>query len=132
MQLTKRTISGTLNIKKTKTFKRISARFYKNKAGNEPVRDWLLGLNKEDRVSIGTDIQTTEYGWPIGMPTCRSMKDGLHEVRTDLSSKRISRVLFFVDLNKMILLHGFIKKTQKTLKKDLDLAKTRKKEVENG
>ena len=118
-------------MKKTKTFKRISARFYKNKAGNEPVRDWLLGLNKEDRVSIGTDIQTTEYGWPIGMPTCRSMKDGLHEVRTDLSSKRISRVLFFVDLNKMILLHGFIKKTQKTPKKDLDLAKTRKKEVEN-
>ncbi len=117
---------------KTKTFKRVSAQFYKNKAGNEPVRDWLLGLNKEDRVSIGTDIQTTEYGWPIGMPTCRPMKDGLHEVRTDLSNNRIARVLFFIHSNKMILLHGFIKKTQTTPNQDLDLAKTRKKEVKNG
>jgi len=119
-------------MKKTKTLKRVSARFYENRAGNEPVRDWLLGLAKGDRVDIGTDIQTTEYGWPIGMPTCRAMGDGLHEVRTDLSNKRISRVLFFIHANSMILLHGFIKKTKTTPKQDLDLAKTRKKEVENG
>jgi len=119
-------------MKKTKTLKRVSAKFYKNKAGNEPVRDWLLGLTKEDRVDVGTDIQTAEYGWPIGMPTCRPMKHGLHEVRTDLSNKRIARVLFFVHAKNMILLHGFIKKTKTTPNQDLDLAKTRKKEVENG
>ena len=61
--------------------KRVVAKFYKNKAGNEPVRDWLLGLDKKDRVNIGVDIQTNEYGWPIGMPTCRLMGNGLHEVR---------------------------------------------------
>ncbi len=119
-------------MKKTKVFKRVHAEFYKNKAGNEPVRDWLLGLDKKDRVDIGTDIQTVEYGWPIGMPTCRPMKDGLYEVRTDLSNNRISRVLFFFHSNKMVLLHGFIKKTQSTPKQDLNLAKARKKEVENG
>jgi phage-related protein len=110
--------------------KRVVAKFYKNKVGNEPVRDWLLGLDKKDRVSIGADIQTTEYGWPIGMPTCRPMGNGLHEVRTSLTNNRIARVLFIIYRNNLILLHGFIKKTEATSKADLDLAKTRKKEVE--
>ena len=113
-------------------FKRVSAKFYKNHAGNEPVRDWLLSLSKDDRIKIGTDIQTAEYGWPIGMPICRSMKEGLHEVRSDLSNKRIARVLFFIYTNDMILLHGFIKKTKTTSKQDLSLAKKRKREIENG
>tara|TARA_R110000868_G_scaffold118823_2_gene314904 strand:- start:440 stop:622 length:183 start_codon:yes stop_codon:yes gene_type:complete len=59
------------------------------------------------------------------------MGNGLHEVRTDLSNNRIARVLFFIHDEHMILLHGFIKKTQTTPKQDLDLAKQRKKEVEN-
>jgi len=113
-------------------FKRVPAKFYQNKNGIEPVRVWLLSLNKIDRINIGSDIQTTEFGWPIGMPVCRPLKQGIHEVRTSLSNGRISRILFFIYEGNMILLHGFIKKTKALPKQDLSLAKKRKKEVENG
>ncbi len=112
--------------------KKVPAVFYCSDSGNEPVREWLLGLSKEDRKSVGIDIQTVEFGWPVGMPVCRPMKDGLYEVRTNLDHKRISRVLFCLKDGKMVLLHGFIKKTQKTSKPDLELAKKRKKEVDHG
>ena len=112
--------------------KRLHAFFYVSVAGNEPVRDFLVQLNNEDRKAIGEDIATVEFGWPVGMPTCRPMSDGLWEVRTKISNKRASRVLFCVRDGQMILLHGFIKKTQTTPKSDLDLAKDRKREVDNG
>ncbi len=114
------------------TRKRVAAVFYCTDSGKEPVRDWLLKLSKEDRKAIGADIQTVEFGWPVGMPVCRPIKDGLYEVRTNLEDGRISRVLFCFHDGKMVLLHGFIKKSQQTLKPDLDLAKKRKKEVDNG
>lgn len=110
--------------------KRLPAIFYRTGRGTEPVRDWLKDLNKADRLLIGADIKTVEFGWPIGMPTCRSLGNGLHEVRTNLTNGRIARVIFFVRRGKMVLVHGFIKKTQKTPKPDLDLARKRKKEVE--
>lgn len=112
------------------TEKRIRAIFYRNEVGTEPVRDWLKALNKEDRYLIGTDIKTVEFGWPIGMPTCRPMGGGLFEVRTNLPQGRIARVLFCIYDGSCVLLHGFIKKTQKTSKKDLDLAKDRKRKLE--
>lgn len=109
--------------------KRIPARFYRNVNGTEPVRDWLRGLSRVDRRKIGEDIATVEYGWPLGMPTCRSMGAGLWEVRTDLESNRIARVLFCIVDDQMVLLHGFVKKTRKTPNSDVDLARKRKKEV---
>ena len=105
--------------------KRIEAAFYRTEAGTEPVRDWLRGLDREDRLRIGTDIKTVEFGWPIGMPTCRPMGGGLYEVRSDISAGRISRVLFCIEDGAMILLHGFIKKSQKTPTKDIDLGRDR-------
>lgn len=114
--------------------KRLEAFFYKNSNGKEPVRDWLKKLLPEDRKTIGEDIRTVEYGWPIGMPICRPISSykGLFEVRSDISSGRIARVLFFEHKGKMCLLHGFVKKTQSTPKSDLDLADKRKREVKNG
>jgi phage-related protein len=109
--------------------KKVPARFYRNEKGTEPVRDWLQDLGKEDRKKIGADIATVEYGWPVGMPTSRAMGSGLWEVRTNLGDSRIARVLFCLCEGQMVLLHGFIKKTQKTPKADLDLAKKRMKEV---
>ena len=99
--------------------------FYRSESGAEPVRDWLRSLDKQDRFRIGTDIKTVEFGWPIGMPTCRPLGHGLYEVRTSLGN-RIARVLFCIGDGRMILLHGFIKKSRKTPKADLDLARTRK------
>ena len=112
--------------------KKVSAVFFRSDSGSEPVREWLLDLDKADRKSIGADIQTVEFGWPVGMPVCRPMGDGLYEVRTNLDDKRIARVLFCFHASKMVLLHGIIKKTTKTPKPDLDLARTRKRKVENG
>jgi len=110
--------------------KRVPARFYLQEGtGNEPVRDWLLGLPKPDRRKIGVDIKTVEYGWPVGMPTCRHLQKGVWEVRTDLDGNRLSRVLFCMSDGQMILLHGFIKKTKATPSEDLDLAIKRMKEM---
>jgi phage-related protein len=106
--------------------------FFRTNAGNEPVRDWLKAeVRKDDRIRIGTDIKTVEYGWPVGMPTCRPLGDGLWEVRTELQNT-IARILFIVSDERMVLLHGFIKKTRKTPKPEFDLALRRKKEVEAG
>ena len=111
--------------------KKLQAVFFRTEGGVEPVRDWLKGLNKRERLLIGTDLQTVEFGWPIGMPTCRPMGGGLFEVRTNMPG-RIARVLFSVNKGRMFLLHAFIKKSQKTPKADLDLALRRKGELEGA
>jgi phage-related protein len=105
--------------------KRIYAYFFRTAAGGEPVRKWLKSLQPiEDRKRIGIDIRTVEFGWPIGMPTCRPLQDGLYEVRTNITDGRIARVLFCIDAqSRMVLLHGFIKKTQKTPDEDMNLAR---------
>jgi phage-related protein len=110
--------------------KSITAVFYKNPTGKEPVRDFLKEFKKEDKLAIGTDIKTVEYGFPIGMPVCKSIGNGLFEVRSNISDKRIVRVLFVIQGSLMILLHGFIKKTQKTPDKELAIAKQRLKDLE--
>jgi phage-related protein len=109
--------------------KKITSLFYETSNGNKPVREWLVSLSKEDRRIVGEDIKTLEYGWPIGMPTCKSLGQKLFEVRSTISDKRISRVIFVVIDEYMVLLHAFIKKTQKTEKSDLDLALNRLKEI---
>jgi phage-related protein len=109
--------------------KRIFAKFYRNKLGAEPVREFIKEFSKEDKIIIGTDIKIVEYGWPIGMPVCKSLGDGLYEVRSKVSHAREVRLIFCISLNSLILLHGFIKKTQKTPYKDLQLARRRKNEV---
>jgi len=85
----------------------------------------MRGLVAEDRKAIGDDIRTVEFGWPIGMPTCRPMGDGLFEVRTNLGGGRIARVLFTVERGNAVLLHGFIKKSQRTPQRELQTTKTR-------
>jgi phage-related protein len=92
------------------------------------VREWLRSLSPiEDRKQIGIDIKTVEFGWPIGMPVCRPLGDGLYEVRSSLSQNQIARVLFYIDAKgRMVLLHGFIKKTQKTPPAELELARKNK------
>ena len=108
--------------------KRLPVVFYRTATGKEPVRDWLRGLSSYERRVIGEDIQTLEFGWPIGMPSCRSLGKGLWEVRSSLSeSQKIARVLFCVEHKKMVLLHGFIKKTQKTPQSEIELALKRMK-----
>jgi len=107
--------------------KRLPARFYRLDGGREPVREWLKKLGPDDRRIIGEDIKDVEFAWPMGMPLVRSLGDGLWEVRSSLHGGKIARVIFTVAQGSMVLLHGFIKKAQKTPKQDLDLALKRKK-----
>lgn len=102
----------------------LGVRFFKTDAGGEPVRDWLKDLPVVERKTIGEDIKTVQFGWPLGMPLVAHLESGIWEVRTRLSN-RIARVLFVLDGAVMVLLHGFIKKEQKTPKPELDLAKER-------
>jgi phage-related protein len=117
----------------TKHVKRVPAIFFRTEAGGEPVRDWLKGLPSEDRQRIGEDIKTVEFGWPLGMPLCRPVGDGVYEVRAGLVQNRIARVLFYIDRKgRMVLLHGFIKKTRKTPDEELRLARNNKSKHERG
>jgi phage-related protein len=108
--------------------KRVPAVFFRTAAGGEPVREWLKALpSSEDRKRVGEDIKTVEFGWPLGMPVCRPLGGGIYEVRTGLEQNRIARVLFYIDKKgRMVLLHGFIKKTQKTPDEDLEVARKNK------
>ena len=103
----------------------LNVRFFRTDAGNEPVREWLTDLPREHRRMIGTDIKTVQIGWPIGMPVVRKLDTGLWEVRIDLGDT-IARVLFTMVGSDMVLLHAFIKKSQKTPTTDMATAKQRK------
>ena len=110
--------------------KKLPARFYRNTTGSEPVREWLKSLAAKERRVIGKDVQKVEFGWPLGLPVCRPLGGGLWEVRSDLPSRSTARVIFCIVARQMILLHGFIKKTQQTPRRDLDIARQRKVETE--
>ena len=108
--------------------RKIPVVFYRTPAGAEVVRDWLRGMDDNDRNAIGQDLMRVQFRWPVGMPLCRAMGDGLWEVRSDLAGNRIARVLFSVQQGRILVLHGFIKKTRKTPDDDLALARRRSRE----
>lgn len=85
------------------------------------MRQWLKALPQRERNIIGADIMTVQFRWPLGMPLVDNLGVGIWEIRSKLPT-RIARVLFFVKDEELILLHGFIKKTQKTLPEDRALA----------
>ncbi len=99
--------------------KKLPAAFYVTASENEPVREWLKGLDEDNRRTIGRDIATAEFGWPVGMPLCRSLGNGLWEIRSNVSNGRIARVIFAVASEQMVLLHGFVKKTRRSRSRTL-------------
>ncbi|MGQ0486638.1 MAG: type II toxin-antitoxin system RelE/ParE family toxin [Hyphomicrobiales bacterium] len=109
--------------------KKLPARFFTSGTGRLPVREWLLSLDEVDRRTVGKDIQKVEFGWPIGMPCCRPLGRGLWEVRSDLPGGHIARIIFCILASDMVLLHGFVKKTQRTAQQDIELAMKRRKEL---
>ena len=98
--------------------------FYRTKAGNEPVRLWLKSLDRADRKTLGEDVKTVQYGWPLGMPLIRKIGPELWEVRSH-STQGIARTVLTVNEGAMVLLHGFVKKTQKTPPPELRTARKR-------
>jgi phage-related protein len=108
----------------------LSVVFYATAAGNEPVRDWLVGLSRDARRAVGFDIKTAQYGWPLGLPLIRKLEPGLWEVRSDIADG-IARVLFTVKGGTMVLLHGFVKKSQRTPATDLNTARQRMADIKD-
>src|SRR5271168_4606087 len=92
--------------------------FWRSASGREPVREWLVGLSREDKKKIGTDFQRVQFGWPVGMPICRPLAEGLFELRTSLSNRREARVLFGVKAGQIRVVHAFMKKTRATPAED--------------
>jgi phage-related protein len=109
---------------------KLPAFFYRTAAGEEPVRAWLRELSDADRRVIGFDLHRVETGWPVGMPLCRPLGGGLWELRTKLPSERVARLLFFIQQDRIGVVHGFVKKTQKTPPQDLQMARRRMKEMQ--
>ena len=107
------------------------ASFFKTASGTEPVRDWLREISQAARKSIGEDIRTVQIGWPMGMPLVRKLEANSWEVRSDIEHG-IARVLFTVRSQTIVLLHGFVKKSGAIPKRELDVARARMKEMQNG
>jgi phage-related protein len=105
--------------------------FWRSAAGREPVREWLIELSREEKRAIGRDIAKVQYGWPLGLPLCRPLSEGLWEIRASLPSKREARVFFGFHGGMLIALHATIKKTRKTPAEDLALARLRFKELQS-
>jgi phage-related protein len=112
----------------TKPTRKTPVVFYRSSAGAEVLRDWLRELAPADRNVIGQDLMRAQFRWPVGMPLCRPLGSGLWEVRSDLTCNRIARVLFCFSEGRLLVLHGFIKKTQKTPDAELALARKRMRE----
>lgn len=106
--------------------------FFRTESGREPVREWLKRLDKDERKIIGEDIKLVQFRWPLGMPLVRKLESNLWEIRSRLSQGRIVRVFFTVGGNEIVLLHGFVKKSQKTPLSDLRVARNRKKIWQSG
>jgi len=110
----------------------LSIVFFRTEAGNEPVLDWLRGLEPEDRRIIGEDLRTVQIGWPLGMPLCRPLGGGLYEVRSTLAGNRITRFVFFQHEATLVIVEGFIKKSKATPDEVLKLSRKRKNEYERN
>jgi phage-related protein len=106
----------------------LTVRFYISPGQREPVRMWLKGLPVDARRAIGEDIKTVQFGWPLGMPLVRKLEQGLWEVRSTIPHG-IARVMFTTTGTTMVLLHGFVKKSDALPKIDLKTAQARRNEV---
>ena len=104
--------------------------FYETASGNKVVLDTVRELTAEEKKVVGEDLKTVQIGFPMGLPLCRPLGDGLYEVRSSLPSKREFRLIFFFDRPRQVLLvvHALFKKSAKLPKADLDLARKRKEE----
>ena len=108
---------------------KLSACFFQEiGTGNEPVREWLKSMSRYDRRAIGIDFQTVQFSWPIGKPLADHIEGDIWEIRTRLDN-RVARILFVIEDASVVLLHGFIKKTQKTPLAELDIARQRLKRM---
>jgi phage-related protein len=105
--------------------------FYQTRSGNRVVLDFIRQLSDEEKKVVGEDLKAVQLGFPMGLPLCRPLGDGLYEMRSSLPSKREFRLIFFFDRTRrrLAVMHAMIKKTRTLPKADLDLARKRRDET---
>jgi len=104
---------------------------YRTKQGNRPVRDFLMKLSEDARAKVTAALtMLARLGNQLQMPLSRAMGGGLFEIRVKHPDGPFRFLYCFRPVRRVVLLHGFTKRTEKTPKKDLDLAKERKRELE--
>jgi phage-related protein len=106
---------------------RLRVIFYQAAMGGQPVREWLRSLPKEQRKALGESIMEVQIGWPLGMPIVRKLERSLWEIRSSPPPSGIARVIFTLAGSPpaILLVHGFVKKSQKTPQHDLNTARDR-------
>ncbi|MCJ7842567.1 type II toxin-antitoxin system RelE/ParE family toxin [Lederbergia sp. NSJ-179] len=88
---------------------------YTKPNGVAPVIEYLQSLSPKHETKVLRSIQLLEeFGPEIGMPHVRHLNDGIYELRTSFSSNIFRTLFFHWHENKLVLTHGFTKKTQKT------------------
>ncbi len=104
--------------------------FYKLPSGKEPVRDFLKELSKNDRAKVGALLFELQIEHKLSMPHAKYLGKQLWELRVVCESGN-ARVFYFCSVHDyLVLLHAFMKKSNKTPAKELDLALDRKRYVE--
>ena len=98
--------------------------FFETEQKNQPVRDFLLKLQREDRKKVGADIFTVQEGFPLGYPLVEKIDHDIWEIRSTIADG-ICRIFFTIYEETMVLLHGFVKKTKKLPKTELKTAHDR-------
>lgn len=106
---------------------KLRVKFYKTPNGNEPVREWLQSLSKETKKIVGEDIRVAQIVWPQGMPLVKHIESKIWELRSTIPNG-IVRIFFTVKNENIVLLHSFVKKTQKTPQQELEIARKRLKQ----
>lgn len=102
----------------------LGAAFFQSESGNQPCRDFIIALSQDDKKEIGAKIFEVQKGFPLGLPLVRKMEADLWEIRVNITDG-ICRIFFTIAENIMVLLHGFVKKSQKTPQNELDTARNR-------
>lgn len=107
--------------------------FYRRADGKSPVEEWLDSIPTDARTEVIRILfLLKEHGIRLGMPYVRPIEDKLYEIRAK-EKDGIYRVFYFAHTGKrFVMLHGFMKKTQQTPRKEIEIAKERMKEVRNG
>ena len=105
--------------------------FYTLPDGRKPVEEFLSSLSLKMRIKAIDSLDLLEeYGNQLRMPYSKALSDGIFELRIKFSGD-ISRIFYFFYVgNKIVVTNGFIKKTQKTPKTELEKAQKYKKDYE--
>ncbi len=103
--------------------------FYKTTNGKSPVEDFIESLDEDTQDKFIYKKELLEYFGPqLRYPHTSEISEGIFELRFKGQKGQIRILFFFYYDKQIVLIHGFVKKTQKIPKKEINIAKQRKAE----